>query len=116
VKRVPLVGVGFGTRVFSSERRNAPILDDQWLGTLLDTGTLGISGWLWLFIRFIRRAGRAAKRDRSREAWLPMAFAASIAAFAVGMFTYDAFSFIQVTFVMYMLLGLGIAALNSRGN
>jgi hypothetical protein len=113
VKRVPLVGVGFGTRVFAYKRQNAPILDDQWLGTLLETGTLGISGWIWLFIRFVRRAGRAAKRDPSREGWLPMAFAASIAAFAVGMFTYDAFSFVQVTFVMYMLLGLGVAALNA---
>jgi O-antigen ligase len=110
VRKVPLVGVGFGTRVFALNRQNSFILDDQWLGTLLETGTLGVAGWVWLFLRFIRRMGRAAKGDKSREGWLPMAFAASIAAFALGMFTYDAFSFIQVTFVMYMMLGLGVAA------
>ena len=111
VKKVPLVGIGYGTRVFAYGRQNSPILDDQWLGTLLETGTLGALGWIWLFARFIRRAGRAAKEDDSRDGWLPMALAASVAAFAVGMFTYDAFSFIQVTFVMYMLLGLGIVAM-----
>jgi O-antigen ligase len=110
VRKVPLVGVGFGTRVFALNRQNSFILDNQWLGTLLETGTLGVAGWVWLFLRFIRRLGRAAKRDKSREGWLPMAFAGSIAAFALGMFTYDAFSFIQVTFVMYMMLGLGVAA------
>ena len=35
------------------------------------------------------------------------ALAASLAAFAVGMLTFDAFSFIQVTFLAFILLGLG---------
>jgi hypothetical protein len=38
------------------------------------------------------------------------ALTASIASYAVGMFTYDAFSFIQVTLVLFFLLGLGSAA------
>jgi O-antigen ligase len=111
IKKVPLLGIGFGSRVFAYGRQNSAILDDQWLGTWLETGTLGMAGWIWLFLRFIRRAGRAAKEDTSEDGWLSMAFAASIAAFAVGMLTYDAFAFIQVTFVMYMLLGLGVVSL-----
>jgi hypothetical protein len=42
------------------------------------------------------------------------AFAASIAGFAVGMLTYDAFSFIQVTFLAYLVIGLGAASLQNR--
>jgi len=34
-----------------------------------------------------------------------------VTAFAVGMLTYDAFSFIQVTFVLFVLLALGAVTL-----
>ena len=27
------------------------ILDDQWLKTLVETGIIGVFGWLWLFFR-----------------------------------------------------------------
>ena len=32
-------------------------------------------------------------------------------AYAVGMFTFDAFNFYQVTFLAFIFLGLGVAAL-----
>ena len=40
-----------------------------------------------------------------------MALAAGVAAFAVGMFTYDAFAFIQVTFLLFIFVGLWSAVL-----
>ena len=43
-----------------------------------------------------------------------MATTASVAAFPVGMFTYDALSFIQVTFFLFIVLGIGMATLLSR--
>ena len=110
----PFVGSGYGTRLVTGEETNACILDNQWLGTLLETGLLGVLGWLALFWSFIRRAGRAAKADPSPTGWLYVALAASVAAFAVGMFTFDAFSFIQVTFLLFVLLGLGAALLSSQ--
>jgi O-antigen ligase/polysaccharide polymerase Wzy-like membrane protein len=110
----PLFGQGFGTRIVDREGGNAPILDDQWLGTLLELGAIGALGWLWLFVRAIRRLGRAAKEDESEVGWLLAAIAASVAAFAVGMFTYDTFAFIQVTFVLFILLGLGASVLLGR--
>lgn len=103
----PVLGQGFGTRVVDEERANALILDNQWLGTLLETGLVGALAWFWLFRRAVRRFGRAAKDDESDSGWLMAALAASLAAFAVGMLTFDAFSFIQVTFVAFILLGLG---------
>jgi len=107
----PLVGQGFGTRVVerTSASQNALILDNQWLGTLLETGILGAFAWAWLFWRFIRRSGQKAKDDPSSQGWLLAAIVASVTAYAVGMFTYDAWSFIQVTFIVFMLLGFGSA-------
>ena len=92
----------------------ANILDNQWLGTLLELGVIGFFGWLWFFARVVRRLGKEAKEDDSDRGWLLVAIAASVAAFAVGMFTYDAFSFIQVTFLMFILVGLGAALIGER--
>ena len=110
------MGQGFGTRVVSSSASssNNNILDDQWLGTLLETGVLGFFGWLWFFGRAVRRFGREAKEDDGPRGWLLAAITASVAAYAVGMVTYDAFSFIQVTFLLFILVGLGTALIAER--
>ena len=110
----PLFGQGFGTRIVDREGGNAPILDNQWLGTLLELGAIGALAWLWLFARVVRRISRAAKEDESDVGWLLAAIAASVAAYAVGMFMYDAFAFTQVTFVLFVLLGLGASVLLQR--
>jgi hypothetical protein len=107
----PLLGVGYGTRLVTGEHPNACILDDQWLGSLLEAGAVAVAAWLWLFVRFLRRMGRAARADHSARGWLIVALTASVASYAVGMFTFDAFSFIQVTFFLYIFLGLGSALL-----
>jgi O-antigen ligase len=116
-KQKPLVGEGFGTRVVDGSGPPGPranILDNEWLGTLLEIGALGFFGWLWFFARVVRRLGKEAKEDDSERGWLLVSIAASVAAFAVGMFTYDAFSFIQVTFLMFVLVGLGASLLAER--
>jgi polysaccharide biosynthesis protein PslJ len=115
--RQPFFGQGFGTRLTSQFDRlqNARILDDQWLSSLLEVGMIGVAALLWLIVRAIRRLKRFAKHDDSDYGWLLTGFVASIYAFAIGMITYDAFSFIQVTFVLFLLLGLSAAALSLRG-
>lgn len=109
----PVFGVGYASHIVNLNDTNDPlaILDDQWLGTLLDTGALGIIGLGWLMIRFVRRCSREAKHDDSDRAWLFVALTASIASFAIGMFTFDAFAFIQVTFLALILIGLGAVLL-----
>jgi hypothetical protein len=104
----PLFGIGFGTRIvgFDNKFNNARILDDQWLATLLEIGIVGALAWLWMFVRAIRRLASAARRDTSAEGWLYVALAGSLGGFAIGMFTYDAFGFIQITFVFFFLLAL----------
>jgi hypothetical protein len=112
----PLFGIGFGTRIVgfdNQESHNARILDDQWLATLLEIGLLGALAWLWAFSRTIRRLGRAAKADTSPEGWLYVCLAASLGSFAIGMFTFDAFGFIQITFIFFVLLALVSLVLRS---
>jgi hypothetical protein len=107
----PLLGQGYSTRITGRVNANAQILDDQWLKTLLETGVVGVCAWLWLFARFARRVGPRAKEDDGEEGWLLTALTASVLAFAVGMFFYDAFAFIQVTLLFYILTALGMAQL-----
>ena len=67
-----------------------------------------------LLLRPIRRLGRAAKEDDSDRGWLCVALAASLATYVIGMFTFDAFAFIQVSFIVFILLGLSVATLAAK--
>jgi hypothetical protein len=104
----PFLGICFGTRVLPSYT----ILDDQWLGSLLETGIVGVFLLALLFFRSLRRLGSVAMRDTSPRGELCAALAASSAAFGVGMLTFDTFAFIQVTYVFFLLLGLGAVVLH----
>jgi polysaccharide biosynthesis protein PslJ len=112
-QRKPLFGQGFGTRITGADnpKANAPILDDQWLGVLLEVGLAGFCAFIWLFVRSIRKLNRFARRDRTPHGWLLAGIGASLTGYAIGMATFDAFGFIQVTFLVFILLGLGAAAL-----
>ena len=107
--RHPFFGRGFGTRIVGvlEPKKNSFILDDEWLSSTLEIGLVGVVAWAWIFLRFCSRAIRASRGGDDDEHWLLAALAASVASFAVGMVFYDAFSFIQVTFLMIILLGLG---------
>src|SRR4029077_13781533 len=111
-----LLGQGFGTRLTdrAEERANAPILDDQGPGTLLETGLVGLLARVWLFGSFYRRMMKAARLDDTSRAWLLGGLGASIFAFAISLGTYDTFSFIQVTIIAFFQIGLGAAVLAAR--
>ena len=106
--RRPLLGQGLGTRQtgVNNPLRNAPILDNQWLGTFLDIGLLGIAGWLWLIVRIVRRLGRIARTRGSPDGFLAAGFVASITGFAVAMLTYDSLAFIQEAVMLWVILAL----------
>ena len=115
----PLVGQGFGTRVTvydpsTNQVPNALILDNQWLATLLETGIAGAAALAWLLIRFLRKMLREAKRDTSPRGWLLAAIGSSVAGLSIGMFVFDALSFIQVAILLFILMGLGVVTLRSE--
>jgi hypothetical protein len=113
--RSPFVGQGFGTRITSGDGiTGAQILDDQWLSTLLELGVVGTGGLLWLFCRAIRRLARRARETTGAESWLMTGLATSITGFAVGMLTFDAFAFIQVTFLAFVMLAFAAVALSDE--
>ena len=108
----PFVGQGFGTRTTSQEgvEGGAQILDNQWLGMLLEIGAVGVIALGWLFIRAIRGLARRARSQTGIESWLATCLCASLLAWILGMFTFDAFAFIQVTFLAFVLLGIAVVA------
>jgi polysaccharide biosynthesis protein PslJ len=112
----PALGSGFGTTVADP---NAPkeseqqILDNQWLGTLLQIGAIGALSLLWLFGLAITRLARRARASSGADGWLSAALATSVLAFALGMLTFDAFAFVQVTFFAFVIIGLGAVVLGS---
>jgi O-antigen ligase/polysaccharide polymerase Wzy-like membrane protein len=114
--RRPIFGQGVGTRQTGETNplRNAPVLDNQWLGTFLDIGLVGIVGCVWLIVRAVRQLGRLARTRGSPDGLLAAGFAASIAGFAIAMFTYDAFAFVQETLVFWVLLALGATLISVR--
>ncbi|MBE2320234.1 O-antigen ligase family protein [Solirubrobacter sp. CPCC 204708] len=115
VAKKPFLGYGYGTRVISGPSSNACILDNQWLGTTYEVGYFGLVAWLLLFTRVARRFGRGSKYDDSPAGWLQVAVTASVTAYAVGSVTFDALGFSQVTFVLFLILGLAAAArMNAR--
>jgi O-antigen ligase len=112
----PFLGYGFGTRVTVDDPAtgvpaNACVLDNQWLGTLLDLGLAGLLAWIWLFVRFIRGGSARSRTADDDTAWLLTALVAALTAFGVGMFLFDAFSFIQVMLLAFVLLALGSVVL-----
>jgi O-Antigen ligase len=111
-KKTPFFGQGWGTRVPETldPTKTRRILDDQWLGVLLEAGWVGVFAWGWFFIRNVRLLARASLQEQSDLSWLLAGLSAAILGFAVSMFTYDAFGFPQATLLLFIMVGLGIAA------
>ena len=65
-------------------------------------------------MRAIRRLAFLARSDAGPDGWLATGLAASIAAYAVGMLTFDSFAFIQVTFLVFIMLGFAAVATRDR--
>jgi hypothetical protein len=107
-RQKPVLGYGLGTRITVGERANSRLLDNQWLGTLLDMGLVGVFGFVWLLGRFIARVS-SASRKAGADGVVLAALASAVFAYAVGMFTYDALAFTQVTFILFVLLAIGSA-------
>ncbi len=115
----PFFGYGYGTRVTIDDpgtgvEANACVLDNQWLGTLLDVGFAGILAWGWLLLGFVRRGAAAARAGDAETSWLLTALVASVAACSGAMLLFDTFAFIQVMLLLFILLALGATVLASE--
>lgn len=102
ISNSPLLGRGFGT--FQPKYW---ILDNGYLGLLIEGGIVGLAGLIVLIIAAIlaaKRARRVAVDGFDRE--IAQAIIASIAAGAAGLAFFDTFGFPQSAGCFFLLLGL----------
>jgi hypothetical protein len=114
----PIVGRGLGTSPSPTEPAALQgvssdvrvIYDDQYLTTLISLGGLGIVGIIWFVWGAAVKLGKAARRTVGGHSDLLVAATISIVGFGAGMLTYDAFSFVQVSLLAFVICGLGLRA------
>jgi polysaccharide biosynthesis protein PslJ len=102
IKQRPWFGRGLGT--FNPKEYR--ILDNQYLGTIIEHGFFGLACLILLLLIGIftaRGARRMSTDERTRD--LGQMLAASIVVAATALFTFDAFSFPLFTGVLFLILG-----------
>ena len=102
VGRSPLLGRGFGT--FLPKYR---VLDNEYLGFLIEAGVIGLAALLtltYLALRCARRASWHATSDADRQ--MLRAVGATVAAGACGAVFFDGFSFPLVAGSLFLAMGL----------
>ena len=112
IARAPVTGRGFST--FLPAYR---ILDNQYLGILIELGVVGLLAVLALFAVGCITARQVRRRSADVETrQLAQALAASVAAGALSFALFDAFSFPMVSGLMFLVLGLtgALCTLQSR--
>jgi O-antigen ligase len=109
VSQHPLFGTGIGSRVVVGDDKNAFILDNQWLGTLLDAGAVGIIGLSIFFLVPIVLLLRYSFKRSSLPQYASLAFGLAVAAsgYTVAAYFYDAFGFFQTYMLYYIFLAVG---------
>jgi len=105
IGRHPLVGIGIG----GYDTSRYPVLDNQYLGVLVETGLVGLLG----FLCFLGAGSYAALRTRARfdriearDRDLGAALGASIAGYAVVNLVLDTSGFLQISALAAVLVGL----------
>lgn len=112
----PFLGTGPGSRIVVGDAANSYILDNQVLGTLLETGIVGVIGLAILMLvpplYLLSRSVRPSVPPR--YALLGFAVAISMAGYIAAMFFYDAFSFIQTLMLLMIMFAVGSWLLDER--
>lgn len=102
IAQSPVFGRGFGT--FYTPKYL--VFDNQYLGTLVEGGTVGLIAIVGLFVTAIWAALRSAVRTLDREHRdLSVALLACVSVPTVGCITFDLFSFKTVSGVLFVVLG-----------
>jgi hypothetical protein len=119
-EQAPFFGHGLGTGNSSGSsvpgaivdpKTGVPIIfDDQYLNSLVSIGFVGLVAVIWFVWGAAALLLATGRRVRSREGDLVAACAVSCAGFAAGMFTFDAFAFVQCTLLFFVIAALGLRA------
>lgn len=101
-------GGAAGPQAGSPQAANSIIFDDQYMSSLVELGIVGFLAVVWLVIGAVVKMARVAKREHGPVGDLLVAFATACTGFALSMVTFDAFSFVQVTLLFFVLAALGL--------
>jgi polysaccharide biosynthesis protein PslJ len=112
----PLVGIGRGNPLVGGQDGGRPsqssiIFDNQYMSTLVLTGLFGLAAILCFLVVTASRLLNAAFARRGREADFLACCGLATAGFVVGIFFFDAFSFVQVTLMYFVIAALGLRVL-----
>lgn len=109
VREHPFFGTGVGSRIVVGDDKNAFILDNQWLGTLMDAGAVGIIGLTVLFLVPIVMLLRYSFQRTSTPQYASLAFSIAIllVGYTVSAYFYDAFGFYQAFMLFWVFLAIG---------
>lgn len=102
----PLLGRGYGT--YEPDRFR--ILDNNYLGLLLETGAIGLAAFVAMILSVWGTAIRGLRSMGAARAGPLLAVSAATSAFAVSMALFDAMSFVPVPYFFFFLAGLLAAA------
>ena len=106
----PFFGSGVGSRIVTGPDQNAFILDNQVMGTLLETGAVGVFGLAVLALAppiMLLVFGFTTGRRDPKYALLALSITVAASGYAAALFFYDAFGFYQSFFVYTMILAAG---------
>jgi polysaccharide biosynthesis protein PslJ len=102
IEASPVFGRGFATFLPSYR-----ILDNQYLGLLIETGAVGLGATLALLVTTITVGFTVVRRtDDLVDRSLARALSATVVVAAVGFATFDALGFPQVPGLLFLVLGL----------
>lgn len=114
--QTPFFGTGPGSRIVIGAEANAFILDNQVLGTLLESGVVGVLGLAVLMVGpplvLLWRVFHTTAAPK--YALLGFAIAVSMAGYVAAMFFYDAFSFLQTFMLLMFWFAIGGWLLENR--
>ena len=120
--RSPLVGRGIATKdvatsgasdaaqTLSQASTAAIIFDNQYLRTLVSLGLVGLFGAIWFVWGSVIRLGRSSKRLAGDDGDLLAACAIACCGYGAGMAFFDAFAFVQVTLIFFIVAAVGLRA------
>jgi hypothetical protein len=96
------LGRGFGSYDFHRYR----VLDNAYLGLLIETGFVGLAAFLLTLLAVLAMAHSLIRSRNPTRGPPALALAAATAGFAVATFFYDAFTYVQVPYLFFFFAGL----------
>ena len=100
----PLLGRGYG----SYDPQVYMILDDQYLGTLVETGFLGFAAYLFVLLTGAAVARKAIRSGDPERAPPAIALMGAVVGFAVASATFDVLAFAQAPYLLLFVLALAV--------